>query len=382
MKPKNLQDKLIIFIYSFFTSLGYSLMLYSIRNFGYMDVYYSYFLALMNVGILFASLFYGYVEINEKNYISYNFIGIIAILISFFFLYYAENFFYLLLSVFFMYFIGSSVSFILIRFRKDVKLYYYFTLYGLFGFFVAQIFLFLNLDFKNIVVLSFITAFVFFIFTFSFYLKKVFKTVFRYFLEEYGLLATTEKVLMKMEDTLFKFVGKPSRISLINFVTVVLYTIYWTALLTISAQYNTYFPIFLFLNNLSLAITYNILPKNEKIKEIFFKSLYGIVLRFIGVISLLLILEKSIYNLLILFLFYILAAVSWGIFSFYMDDYILKKKESEYGFVSFFRNFASVCGSIFVGIMGIKPSLLFSIFLFFLILVLYLFLEKIYNGDN
>ncbi|MEM4588171.1 MAG: hypothetical protein QXW13_01475, partial [Nanopusillaceae archaeon] len=121
-----------------------------------MDVYYSYFLALMNVGILFASLFYGYVEINEKNYISYNFIGIIAILISFFFLYYAENFFYLLLSVFFMYFIGSSVSFILIRFRKDVKLYYYFTLYGLFGFFVAQIFLFLNLDFKNIVVLSFI----------------------------------------------------------------------------------------------------------------------------------------------------------------------------------------------------------------------------------
>ncbi|MEM0379625.1 MAG: hypothetical protein QXG71_02620 [Nanopusillaceae archaeon] len=374
------KDKLVIAIYSFFTSLSYSLMLYSIRNFGYNDVYYSYFLTCVNFGILFSSLVYGNIKINEKNYFLYNFIGFFAILLSFFFLYYAENFFYLLLSSIFMYFLGSSINFIIIRSKKDISLYYYFSLYGLFGLLAIQIFLFLNLNFKIIVLLSFFFVFLSIIFLFSFYFKKLLKILFYYFAEEYGILATTEKILNYIENEdgsdLFRFVGKPSKISIINFIIAFFYLIYWTALITISSAYNTFFPIFLFLNNLGLTVSYKILPKKENNSDLFLNSLYGLILRFFGVLFLLFVYNIGFYNVLLLSLFYLLASISWGIFSFYMDDYILNKKENEYGFVSFFRNLAAILGSIFVGIFGIELSLIFSIFVFLLILILIFIFRK------
>jgi len=90
------KEKIIILVYMLLTNIGFSLILYAIKNFGYPDIFYSYAIATLYISSLLAAFLYGNIEINERNYIFFSFLGIFSTLISIFFLIYPEKFSYIL----------------------------------------------------------------------------------------------------------------------------------------------------------------------------------------------------------------------------------------------------------------------------------------------
>jgi len=373
------KEKIIILIYMLLTNVGYSFILYAIKNFEYPDVFYSYAITTLYVSSLLASLLYGNIEINERNYVFFNFLGIFSTLISIFFLVYPKNFTYILLSIIFSYFIGSSTSYAMIRVKKDVGLYYYFTLYGLFGFVLAQILIFIKMDFQYLILLTFFSFFLVTILLFSFYFKKFLDFIISSIKEEYGILGTIERVMSYVEKNgegvSFKLIGKPSILSLLNFIVLIIFSVFWTSLVTKSSTFNVYYPVFMFSNSLFTAISYKYLKKKPDVH----KSLIGLYIRMFSIGVLLFMLINDLNNVYLYLFLYILASISWAIFSFYMDDYVLNVKNSEYGYVIFFRNIASIIGASLVSIIGIYYSLIitFPLFFFSLIIVLIGFKKNI-----
>ncbi|RIB35296.1 MAG: hypothetical protein BXU00_02080 [Candidatus Nanoclepta minutus] len=359
------RDKLTILFFSIFTNIGYSLILYSIKSFGYSDIYYTYFLSVFYLSSLLSALLYGNIEINEKNYVFYNFLGMFATLISIFFLYNPDRFINIILSTVFSYLIGSATSFSIIRYKKDVGLYYYFTLYGLFGYLIAQALLFSNLGFNMIVLMSFFSFFIVNIILFSFYFEKFSKFIINSIKEDYGLLGTIDRLInyVEVEEEKFsmKFVGRPTIISLINLLVGILYSLFWSVLVIKSSVYNAYYPMFLFVNSISSLFIYKFMKKTNSMLP----SLVGVTLRMFSVVILLYMLIKGIDSLSLYFVLYMLAGVSWAEFSYYMDNYVLMKGGEEYGYVTFFRNLSSIVGVSLVGLIGTYFSLILS-FPFFL----------------
>jgi len=373
------RDKLIILIYQLVTNIGYAFILYAVKSFGYPEVFYSYVIATIYISNLLSALLYGNITMNEKNYIFYGFLGIFLTLISVFLLIYPENFTFIILSVIFSFFLGSSTTYAFLRVKRDVKLYYYFTIYGLLGFIIAQLLLLTNLSFHYLIILTFISFFIITIVLFIFYFKKFLDFIVSSIKEEYGLLGTMERIVSYMENKgeaiSFKLIGKPSLLSYINFLFLFIFSVFWTSLVTLSSAYNNYYPMFLLLNGLFTALFYKYLKKAQSI----YKSLIGVIMR---VLSIILILVSVIYGLsnpYIYAIFYILAGISWAIFIFYMDDFVLNKKNEEYGYVVFFRNLASIIGASTVGFIGIYYSLIltFPVFVLSLIITLIAFKKNI-----
>jgi len=373
------RDKLIILVYQLVTNIGYAFILYAVKSFGYPPVFYSYVLTTIYISNLLSALLYGNIAMNEKNYVFYGFLGIFLTLISIFLLIYPENFNFIILSVVFSFFLGSSTSYAFIRVKKDVRLYYYFTIYGLFGYIVAQLLLLTNLDFHYLVILTFISFFIVTVMLFVFYFKKFLDFIISSIKEEYGLLGTMERIVSYMEnkgeEISFKFIGKPTVLSYVNFLFLFIFSVFWTSLVTLSSSYNNYYPMFLLLNGLFTAVLYKYLKKTPSIH----KSLIGVIIRIIAVALILFSFVSGFNNLYIYAIFYILAGISWAIFSYYMDDFVLNKRHEEYGYVVFFRNLASITGASTVGFIGIYYSLIltFPVFVLSLIITLIAFKKNI-----
>jgi len=373
------RDKLIILLYTLASNVGYAFTLYILKRFNYPAVFYSYLLTVMNVSSLLSALVYGNINMNEKNYLFYSFLGIFLTVISIFLLIYPENFNFLVLSVILSFFLGSSTTYAILLVKKDVGLYYHFTIYGMFGYIIAQLLLLTNLDFHYLIVLTFISFFMFTVILFAFYFKKFLDFIISSIKEEYGLLGTIEKIVGYMEnkgeEVSFKLIGKPTLLSYVNFLFLLVFSVFWTVLVTLSSAYNNYYPIFLLLNSLSTAVVYKYLKKTPSV----YKSLIGVIIRFLSIVLILLSVILAFSNLYVYVVFYILAGISWAIFSYYMDNFIFSKRHEEYGYVVFFRNLSSIIGSLIVGFIGIYYSLIltFPIFVLSLIITLIAFNKNI-----
>lgn len=368
----NRKDKLVILITEIFSYIQYSFSLYLLQAYNYPVIFYSYLLVAFYLGNLLGAILYGQIiEINRENYIFYNFIGLLATLISYFFLLFPEKFELIFLSVLINFSVGSAILYTYFIVEKDEKLYYYYTLFDLISFILAQILLLSKIDFK-ILTLSIFFIFSFTIFALFFlYFKKLLEFIINSIKEDYGILGMINSFMDYLEKKESEFIlrlyGKPSVISFINLIFSIIISITWTILIQLSSSYNLFYPAFLAVYFSLQVFTFKLLKNANN----FYLSFIGILLRF----PLLLILLIKIDNIFLLFLFYSLAGLSYSIYAFYLRGYILKNNVREYGWIIFFEYIGSIIGPLVLNLPGMNNIIVIFIVLSVLFFVSFVLIK-------
>ncbi len=369
----SLKEELIILINSFFGGIINGVMFVYINNFNLPNILYTVLVFSSYFGSILSSLIFGSIVINNKNYINISLFGIFGPFISIILLLSYDPILYVL-SLFIFNSTHLATYFAFLRYYLDVKINFKFSLYLTIGLAASQIFL-LFLDIIFIIYLLIVAYLVFFVI----YLAKNRN---KELISEIYLLERIDNALDKLEASLvqfsifesnnfpFKFKDiKIDNILLYNLFVLLGYSILWTTLVNFTNFVNlgSFYPLFLFINNLFTVILYKIYPNTLDLKKI----IIGFILRaIIGIfiIGFLMVkLSDMKYMIIFVSILYILTSISWTLFQYFFDMYILKYNPEKFGRISLFRNVGGLFGSLFY--LSFKDLFLASIIgIFFIFL--------------